>query len=146
MVARQPRQHRGLGGPESLPPDPFGWPSDQPADVLVGEIGVDDDGQQFVQQLLAVLPGLAALGQHVAHLALRLVQRELAQPFVQVQRAARGAGVGSGIAFEDGDGVIMAVQDAGEGKAGRAAPDYGDAVSHVDTLYFPITMHRNSTV
>ena len=51
----------------------------------------------------------------------RLVQRELAQPLVQVQRAARGTGVGGGIAFEDGDGVAMAVQDAGEGEAGGAA-------------------------
>jgi hypothetical protein len=65
---------------------------------------------------------------------------------VQVQRATRGTGVGGGIAFKDGDGVIMAVQDAGEGNAGRAAPDHCDAVSHVDTLYFTITMHRNSTV
>ncbi|GAA3116146.1 hypothetical protein GCM10010449_42850 [Streptomyces rectiviolaceus] len=74
----------------------------------------------------------------------RLVQRELAQPFVQVKRAARGTGVAGGIAFEDGDRVTMTLQDAGEGKPGRAAPDHGDTMSHIDTLYFLITMHRNS--
>ncbi|GAA3299732.1 hypothetical protein GCM10020295_38630 [Streptomyces cinereospinus] len=57
-----------------------------------------------------------------------------------------GAGVGGGIAFEDGDGVVMAVQDAGEGKAGRTAPDHCDAVSHVDTLYCSYTVQRNGTV
>ena len=77
----------------------------------------------------------------------RLVQRELAQPFVQVQRAARRAGVGGGIAFEDGDGVAMAVQDPGEGEAGRAASDHSDTMSHVDTLYFLASAsHRNGTV
>jgi hypothetical protein len=40
----------------------------------------------------------------------------------------------------------MAVQDAGEGKAGRAAPDHSDTMSHGDTLYFPIAMHRNRMV
>jgi hypothetical protein len=59
---------------------------------------------------------------------------------VQVQRAARGTGVGGRIAFEDGDGVTMVVQDAGEGKAAGAAPDHGDTVSHADTLYFVVTM------
>jgi hypothetical protein len=59
-------------------------------------------------------------------------------------------GVGAGIAFEDGDGVVVAVQDAGEGQAGRAAPDHGDTgsdtMSHVDTLYCSRTTYRNSTV
>lgn len=54
---------------------------------------------------------------------------------MQVQRAARRAGVGAGIAFEDGDRVAMAVQDTGEGEAGGAASDDSDAMSHVDTLY-----------
>lgn len=36
-------------------------------------------------------------------LELRLLQRQLAQPLVQVQRAARGTGVAGGIAFEGGD-------------------------------------------
>jgi hypothetical protein len=40
----------------------------------------------------------------------------------------------------------MAVQDTGEGKAGRAAPDHGDTMSHTDTLYFPMAMQRNRTV
>jgi hypothetical protein len=65
---------------------------------------------------------------------------------MQVQRAARGTGVGGGIAFEDGDGVIVAVQDAGEGKAGRAASDHGDTMSHVNTLYFYEAVARNSTM
>ena len=65
----------------------------------------------------------------------RLVQRALAQPCVQVQRAARGARVGGRIAFEDGDGVTVAAQDTGEGKTAGTAPDHRDALSHVDTLY-----------
>jgi len=76
----------------------------------------------------------------------RLVQRELAESFVQIQRAARRACVGAGIAFEDGDGVAMAVQDAGEGKAAGTAPDHCDAMSHVDTPYWYGTMYRKSTV
>jgi hypothetical protein len=76
----------------------------------------------------------------------RLAQRELAQLFVEVQRAARGTGVGGGIAFEDGDGLIVAVQDAGEGKAGGAASNHGDAVSHIDTPYFAETVYCNSTM
>jgi hypothetical protein len=40
----------------------------------------------------------------------------------------------------------MAVQDAGEGKPGRAATDHGDTMSHGDTLYSSKTMHRNETV
>jgi hypothetical protein len=65
---------------------------------------------------------------------------------VQVERAARGSGVGGGIAFEDGDRVAMAVQDTGEGEAGRTAPDYSDTMSHVDTLYFSDALYRNSTM
>src|SRR5690606_15919973 len=76
----------------------------------------------------------------------RLVQGELAQLFVQVQDAALGAGVGGGVAFEDGDGVAAAVHDAGEGEAGGAGADHGDAASHVVTLYFAVTVYRNSTV
>lgn len=65
---------------------------------------------------------------------------------MQVERAALGAGVGGGIAFEDGDGVIMTVQDAGEGEAGGTGADNGDTLSHVDTLYFDETAYRNSTM
>ncbi|GAB4101627.1 hypothetical protein GCM10028790_06450 [Micromonospora taraxaci] len=59
----------------------------------------------------------------------------MAQPFVQVKRAAGRTGVGGGITFEDGDGVTVAVQDSGEGKAARAAANDGDTLSHVDTPY-----------
>ncbi|GII33831.1 hypothetical protein Pmi06nite_72730 [Planotetraspora mira] len=76
----------------------------------------------------------------------RFAQRELAHAFVQVERAARGTGVGGGIALEDGDGVTVAVQDAGEGEAGGATPDYSDTMSHADTLYLIITAYRNSTM
>ena len=65
---------------------------------------------------------------------------------MQVQRAARGTGVGGGIAFEDGDGVTVAVQDAGEGEAGGAASNHGDTMPHGDTLYFGNTVNRNSTM
>ena len=60
---------------------------------------------------------------------------------MQVQRAARGAGIGGGIAFEDGDGVAMPVQDVGEGKAARTASDHGDTVSHIDTAYSTKAMY-----
>ncbi|WET78998.1 hypothetical protein P3102_34005 [Amycolatopsis sp. QT-25] len=42
---------------------------DQAADLLVADLRVGDDGQQIVQQRLAVLTRLAALGERVAHLA-----------------------------------------------------------------------------
>jgi hypothetical protein len=64
---------------------------------------------------------------------------------VQVERAALGPGAGGGVAFEDGDGVAVAVHDAGEGEAGRAGPDHGDTVSHVDTVYYRAA-RRDSTV
>ncbi len=54
---------------------------------------------------------------------------------MEVQRAARGAGVAGGIAFEDGDGVAMTVQDAGEGKSGGTAADHGDTGAHDDPTY-----------
>jgi hypothetical protein len=65
---------------------------------------------------------------------------------VQVQRAARGTGVGGRIAFEDGDGMTVAVHDAGEGKAAGAASDHGDTMSHVNTLYWHELASRNSTM
>ena len=72
--------------------------------------------------------------------------RELAQLLVQVQRAARRTGVGGGIAFEDGDGVTVAVQDAGEAKAGGAGSNHSDTMAHGNTLYFDERPYRNCTM
>ena len=47
--------------------------------------------------------------------------------------AARGTGVGGGIAFEDGDGVIVAVQDAGEGTP--AGPPPTTAMRRLISMY-----------
>jgi hypothetical protein len=76
----------------------------------------------------------------------RLAQCELAQSFVQVQRAARRTGAGGGIAFKDGDRVTVAVQDAGEGKACGAGSNHGDTMSHGNTLYFCEAVNRNCTM
>lgn len=62
------------------------------------------------------------------------------------ERAARGAGIGSGVAFEDGDGVAMAVQDTGEGKAAGITPDQYDTPSQIGTSYRFETAYRNSTM
>ncbi|CAM5673513.1 hypothetical protein STENM327S_05424 [Streptomyces tendae] len=75
----------------------------------------------------------------------RLVHGQLAQPLVQVERAAGGAGVGGAVPFEDGDGMAVAVQHAGEGESRGTAADHGDTLSHGDTLYFSSTVYRNST-
>ncbi|MFE0962671.1 hypothetical protein [Streptomyces fungicidicus] len=40
--------------------------------------------------------------------------------------------------------MTVTVQDTGEGKAGRAAPDYSDTVPHGDTPYFLDALHRKS--
>jgi hypothetical protein len=45
---------------------------DHAADVLVGDRGVGDDREEVVEQALAVLAGLAAFGERVAHGALGL--------------------------------------------------------------------------
>lgn len=59
--------------PDPRPPDPLA--PDHAADALVGDRGVGDDGQQLVEQPLAVLTGLAPFGQRVAHRALGLPSR-----------------------------------------------------------------------
>ncbi len=42
--------------------------------------------------------------------------------------------------------MTPSVQNTSEGQAAGTAPDYGYTVSHVDTLYFPNTLYRNSTM
>ncbi|GAA4974185.1 hypothetical protein GCM10023205_45970 [Yinghuangia aomiensis] len=74
------------------------------------------------------------------------VKGELAEALLEVEGAAWGTGIGGGVAFQDGDGVAVPVEDAGEGQSARAAADHGDALSHSDTLYFHGTAYRNSTV
>lgn len=70
MIARQPGQRGGLRRAQALPADPLA--PDQRADVLVRHGRVADDGQDRVQQLLAVLTCLASFGQRVTHLAFGL--------------------------------------------------------------------------
>ncbi|GAA2214533.1 hypothetical protein GCM10009850_099980 [Nonomuraea monospora] len=65
---------------------------------------------------------------------------------MQVERAARGAGVAGGVAFEDGDGAVVTVHDARERQAGGSGSDYGYTVAHVDTLYLADAVYRNSTM
>ncbi|MFI7664529.1 hypothetical protein [Nocardia sp. NPDC049526] len=48
-----------------LPPDSI--PTDQAADLFIGDRRVGDDRQQLVQQGLRVLTGAAAFGQFVFH-------------------------------------------------------------------------------
>ena len=70
MIARQPRGGLGRRRAQAWPPDPLA--PDQPADLLVGHARVGDDGQQVIQQRLPILPGLAPLGERIAHRPLGL--------------------------------------------------------------------------
>ncbi|GAA2812179.1 hypothetical protein GCM10010505_42870 [Kitasatospora aburaviensis] len=56
-----------------------------------------------------------------------LAQGDLAVVLVQVQGAALVAGVGARLAVVDGDGDVVALQDAGAGQAGGAGSDDRDA-------------------
>jgi hypothetical protein len=70
VVARQPGRGLLPCRPQAWPPDPLA--PDQPADLFVVQPQVEDDVQEIVEQGLAVLTGLPALGQRVAHLPLGL--------------------------------------------------------------------------
>ena len=70
VIARQAGYRLRQRRPDPWPPDPLA--PDQAADVLVGDGRVGDHHQEVIEQGLAVLSGLAALGQRVAHRAFGL--------------------------------------------------------------------------
>lgn len=70
MIAREAGQRLRQRGPDPGPSDPLA--PDQAAHVLVGDVRVGDHHQEVIEQGLAVLAGLAALGQRVAHRAFGL--------------------------------------------------------------------------
>lgn len=57
------------------------------------------------------------------------VERDLSAVALHVQGAALVAGGDVGLALEDGDGDVVALQDAGEGQAAGAGPDDEDVRS-----------------
>jgi hypothetical protein len=70
VVTRQPGRCLRNCRSQAWPPDPIA--PDQPADLLVADLRVGDDGQQVVQQRLPILTGFPALGQRVPHRAFGL--------------------------------------------------------------------------
>ena len=122
MIAGKAGHGLGHRRPDPCPSDPFA--PDLPADVLVGDRGVGDDGQQLVEQRLAVFTGLAPFSQRVAHRALGLALARRHRLVEQAHDLVEHVGCGLGQQREQ-DRVAALWLPPVKGLRGQPAPHRG---------------------